>query len=572
MINKIELATQQIDNRISHYTKPVYMDIVKALQPDQVIVTSAEDLLVTTLRMARFVDLYYENNDPDYLEEGYRKEKELYGKLPSAVDDFERIKSETIGFFDIERQIWTNVQTGQKITDEEFEAFRMGKSSDARYYARVVQEFIGRDVTDEIYADMQLMDILADIREYEADLREKNPNLLYMLLSQHMSLDQIPETQGEAVQLAKRLGIHERFIHIAESLIENTQDFDYTGIEFLREEGERKLEEIEEALGENPTIRKGIRFLLEQQLPSGEFPTYVDEDPSFSNPQPTTNVFNTAVILHALLPFKNIPRIKEATQRAIKWLIDQQDDPVYWNFFGKSIRDLPPTEQVPPDVDSNSYILSALKDWDVQLSHSKLNDLMKNRNEQGLFITWIPGTNIWWDPAVEPYTSTEEIDPVVNANAAYLCYQQGIEIPKIEKYLTKKIVTGEFDRPSNYYLSAASFLYAISKSIPFNPQFTQGEVGEACRKKVISLIEESSTTTPLETALTVSAALNGFLQYPNSHIDAAIAQLETIQEKDGSWDAYPFYRGYLSYYGSRELTTALIVEAIALQGKHFPSV
>src|SRR3989344_7635680 len=157
MGNKIETATQQFDERICHYTKPLYIKIVSALQPDLAVLTSGEEALTTTLHMARFVDLHFETGDLDFLDEAYRLEKELYVKLPDATDDLERIKNETIGFFDIEKGVWKKVQSGQSITDEEFKTFRVGKSSDAR----VVQEFVGRDVTNEIYSDMQLMDILA---------------------------------------------------------------------------------------------------------------------------------------------------------------------------------------------------------------------------------------------------------------------------------------------------------------------------------------------------------------------------------------------------------------------------
>ena len=573
MGNKIETATQQFDERIGHYTKPLYIKIVSALQPDLAVLTSGEEALTTTLHMARFVDLHFETGDLDFLDEAYRLEKELYVKLPDTTDDLERIKNETIGFFDIEKHVWKKVQSGQSITDEEFKTFRVGKSSDARYYARVVQEFVGRDVTNEIYSDMQLMDILADIQEYEQDSKNNNPNLLYILLCQHAPLEQIPETKAEAIQLARSLGIHEELITIAESLVESAQNSDYTGIEFLREESEKKLEDIEKELGENLHIRKGIRYLLQHQIPSGEFPTSLDIDPSFSNPQPITNVFNTAVILHALLPFKDNAKVHELSQKAIKWLIGQQNISGYWNFFGESVQDLPLTEQIPPDIDTNSYILSVLKDWGVQLSNNTFfNNLMKNRNKQGLFITWIPGTSISWDPEVEPYVNNEEIDPVVNANAAYLCCQEMVKIPEVMKYLEEKIVTGEFDRPSNYYLSPTTFLYAVSKLIRFNPQFAQGEVGEACRKKAMSLIDGSGTTTPLEIALAVSAALNGFMQYPDPNIDAAVAQLETQQGEEGSWNAYPFYKGYLNYYGSRELTTALVIEAMALEQRHMSSV
>ena len=565
MLNKIETAAQQIDERISHYTKPLYFDIVKALQPDQALAIRAEDSLVTTLHMARFVDLHFETGDPDFLTEARRLESELYIKLPGATADLERIKNETLGFFDIEKDVWTKVQSGQTITDEEFEAFRLGKSSDARYYARVVQEFAGRDVTKEIYTDMQLMDILADIREFEADMREKNPNLLYMLLSQKVPLGEIPETQPEAVQLARSLGIYEKLLNISEYIIEKAQDFDYEGIEFVKEGSEGKLAQIEKELGENPIIRKGLRYLLHQQLQSGEFPTYTDNDPEFSNVKSNTNVFNTAVILHALLPFKNIPRVQGAVRKSLEWLMSQQDNSGYWNFFGKSVHDLTPAEQVPPDVDGTSYILSVLKDWNVTISNSPLEKLLKNRNDQGLFITWIPNAEVWWDADVEAFVDREEVDPVVNANALHMCYQYGIEIPEIDRYLEGQIVSKKFHKPSNYYLSDSTFLYAVSRLIKFNPKFVQEETGRICRERIFSILEESSSVTPLELAMTLSAGLNGFMPYSDSRINNAIAHLESIQDKDGGWGTYPFYKGYLSYYGSRGLTTALVIATMSLQ-------
>ncbi|MBI4371104.1 MAG: terpene cyclase/mutase family protein [Elusimicrobia bacterium] len=316
---------------------------------------------------------------------------------------------------------------------------------------------------------------------------------------------------------------------------------------------------------------RGVRFLLRRQLPSGEFPTLSSNERSFINAQAQSNVFTTAVILHALRPVKEDPAVRAAARRAIEWLKAQRDSSGFWTFWGRAMRNRPPEDAVPPDVDCSACIVGVFKDWDVDFPYAAcLRALAGCRNEKGLFGTWIHGTGLDWHPDVAPFIDRQDVDPVVNANAACLFQRHGRVLPEVTRYLEDQILRRRFHQPSNYYVSPAVFLYALGKLASDHPPWTEGELGKACREVLTSLLTatDPAKVTPLEKAMALSAAFKGSLPLPKGAADRALAGLRELQAADGGWEAHPFHSFYFLHYGSRELTTALAVEALALKEEH----
>lgn len=279
-------------------------------------------------------------------------------------------------------------------------------------------------------------------------------------------------------------------------------------------------------------------------------------------------MFTTAVILHALRSVKDDPGVQGAAHKAIQWLKNQRDQSGLWIFFGKAVRDFPPEEQIPPDIDCNAYIASAFRDWNADFPYGMfIRELAKYQNQDGLFGTWMYGGDFDWHPSVAAFVERYEVDPVANANTAYLFYQHGMVLPGVEPYLENQIVSGQFHRPSHYYFSPAILIYVLSKLVSFHPRLMEEGRGKTCREALLAVITEtdSSKVTPLEKAMAVSAALKGSIPIPRAQLDCVLAGLQELQSEDGGWDPCPFYGTYFAHYGSRGLTTAFIVEAMALR-------
>ncbi len=313
---------------------------------------------------------------------------------------------------------------------------------------------------------------------------------------------------------------------------------------------------------------RGLRFLLRRQLPSGEFPTIRSNERSFIHAQAQSNVFTTAVILHALRSVKEDAEVQAAARKGIEWLQAQRDSSGFWVFWGRSMGSRPPEDRIPADVDCSAHVVSVFRDWSVDFPYGAYaRALAKYRNADGLFRTWMVGTGLDWHPAIKPFIDRRDVDPVVNANAAYLFQQQGMALPEIKKYLESQVVRRQFHRPSHYYFSAAIFVYALGKLASDCPRLTEGEMGKACQEVLLSLIaeEDIAKVTPLEKAVALSAAAKASISLPKASVDRVLAELRKLQEEDGGWQPYPFHSFYFLHYGSRELTTALVVEAMALR-------
>ena len=137
-----------------------------------------------------------------------------------------------------------------------------------------------------------------------------------------------------------------------------------------------------ESLGEGRA--HAIHFLLRVQLPSGEFPTAVSEDGSFVDARADSNVFTTAIVLHALRAARGDPGVRGAARKAIRWLRTQRDPSGLWTFWGLPMRDFLPQRRIPPDVDCNACVVGAFKDWGADFPYEAfLRGLAKRRNPDG---------------------------------------------------------------------------------------------------------------------------------------------------------------------------------------------
>lgn len=302
-------------------------------------------------------------------------------------------------------------------------------------------------------------------------------------------------------------------------------------------------------------FKKGVFFLKRRQLSSGEFPTMVSQKPEMKNPSYIKSPFFTALILHSIRHCNKLEEISNITQKAINFLIQERDDTGYWRFFGKG-------SNIPPDLDDTCCALSALYLYGTKLDYETIaNSLLRYRNSEGIFNTWILNSC----QASKKNNYANYVDWVVNVNILFFYSLIKKPFPEIENYLCRIIRGKIFTNGSKYYNSPYSFIYF----------FTRLYADRQIKKfyLIIPVIKEYLLDTQntnggwgnsLEDAMsTISLIKTGF---NGLELEKAINNLICFQENDGGWPISPFsfykYPNEIFFYGSRELNTAIALDAL----------
>lgn len=312
-------------------------------------------------------------------------------------------------------------------------------------------------------------------------------------------------------------------------------------------------------------ISKALNFLAQNQLPYGEFKTYLSTNERMAdNCVFDSSAFVTALILYSI-SFLEEPKVKGITQKAVQFLVEEKEIPGQWRFW--SSRN-PKHKKLPPDSDDTACIAYVLKQYYSPLLYSFLlgsnkRILLNNRNEQGLFYTWIM-----------PPGHKNDVDSAVNANILF--YLSECEETKAVCDYLNHIVLSNLEKGSYpYYLSDLCLYYFMSRA-HFHGAGSLNKSKDAVLDKTISLQQEDgSFGDDLNTALAVCTLLN--YQYSDeATLKRAIGSIVEHQREDGAWSKIAMATGCFwsggaeetgdwlaAYWGSEELTTALCIEAMA---------
>jgi len=304
------------------------------------------------------------------------------------------------------------------------------------------------------------------------------------------------------------------------------------------------------------SILRGINFLAKRQLSSGEFSTLRWRKSNVQAASYVKSVFITSFVLHSLAHLSNFSQVQKISQRAIRFLLDEMEQSGLWRFLGKK-------SYIHFDVDTTCCILASLREWRINLDYySVASLLLKNRNNRGIFNTWILDI----DPPFEK--GDNNIDWVVNANVLFFYSLLDWPLSEVEEYLIQIVRTGQFMQKSVYYDSPFSFVYCLTRIY-----------SDAGNKRLEPIVKEVKTyllncqtrgtgdkTDPLESTLAITGLLNCGVQ--PSNLTQVIECLLHMQREDEGWPIGTFFVGgpYLGYdlaFGSREVTTAIAVEALS---------
>lgn len=214
----IKEVLSEIDSK--PFIKSVSDMVYEVSLGDDVKRAKAHELMTMAVRCACLLDLYHETGDPVYLEEVEKQRSELYQTVPKNYHRVLMAEEESVRkFFEYEKSLRRRIQAGDRFTEDDIRQYLDGKSGDTLFYGRLLKIFVPEwDLTDELRIQTILFDIGKDIADYEDDMAEGLPNVLYMFLSESVRKEEIPNDLERAVSLANELGITNNLLELAAGL------------------------------------------------------------------------------------------------------------------------------------------------------------------------------------------------------------------------------------------------------------------------------------------------------------------------------------------------------------------
>lgn len=297
---------------------------------------------------------------------------------------------------------------------------------------------------------------------------------------------------------------------------------------------------------------RGIQFLLASQAEAGHFPTYYWPIGDTAKATPVHSVFTTAQILYAIaVGTDEVSR--RVQRRAIDYLISQREPPGIWRYYGKDKPDL-----LSPDVDDTAVAWAGLIRHGHRVTPEALAALEASRDPRGRFNVWIG------DPSTWVGIDNTEVDMVVNVNGLLLFALAGKPLDEVCRAVVAHATSGAFSRGTVYYPSPLAFAYTVSR--------VHADAAAPCVADAIPIVRTSVLTSQradgtwgddLETAHAVLTLLNSGAR--GEAVDRGIEALLARQSADGGWAMAPAYRAAVLplHYGSRPLTTAIVLDALA---------
>ena len=298
------------------------------------------------------------------------------------------------------------------------------------------------------------------------------------------------------------------------------------------------------------SIERAIDFLYQRQLPWGEFKSLACWNPWLLGSYFDSSPFITSFVLYSLKDIRN-ERVKIMTEKAINFLLSEQEKGGIWRFWTKRNK-----KRIPPDLDDISTISFILKLNKVNFDDN-LQLILNNRNKDNLFLTFIIDREEKYHFASLIDKFKEEIDGVVNANVLLYLGQND---PAVCSFINWAIKSNQ--PCSIYYPSRLALFYTVSRAFKNNVT-ALGENKELIIKSTLSYQKKPGVfTSDLDAALALNTLFN--FDYTGKEINLGINYLLKRQLANGSWRKSFLFLGPFPwrYYGSEELTTALVIEAM----------
>ena len=299
------------------------------------------------------------------------------------------------------------------------------------------------------------------------------------------------------------------------------------------------------------SLSQAIDFLYQNQLPSGEFRTYLSLDKQMQHNVGSDSCnFVTGVFLYSTR-FVEHPKIAEMMDKARYFLIEEMEGAGFWRYWTRAS-----SKMIAQDLDDTSLISFTLQDHDplIRSGHNK-KKIIDNRNPNGLFYTWIKVDNM-----------QNDVDSVINANV--LLYLGDIpETKAASDYLNTLVLTASETSSYWYYLNDMALYYAMSRAYFHGVESLKPSTGIMLDKVLSFRQKDGALGDELTTALGICTSLNLGLG-DVALLKTMVESLLHRQQPGGYWARIPFYTGpeppipHSAWFGSEELTTSICVEAL----------
>jgi hypothetical protein len=320
-------------------------------------------------------------------------------------------------------------------------------------------------------------------------------------------------------------------------------------------------------------IDRALAFLRRAQASHGEFYSYM----ALSGTAEAEGVldhslFTTSHVLYCL-SFLRTPATRAMTARALDYLAAEAEPPGVWRFWSSQH-----PRFIPPDTDDTCCASYALRLYRRAPNNGRL--LLAHRDHRGCFYTWLippPGAAVrfprFWLRSLQErkerhvfFRDTEaapdDIDCVVNANAL-LYLQEREETRGAIEYLCQVMRGGSEEECDKWYRSKLAVQYMVSRAYHGGVE-PLGEAAEPIVRNCEQCLTGNAPLSALDAALAACSLMN-FRQHGRP-LARAVGQLLDSQAATGEWTRGPFYFGgpkMVYNWGSRELTTAVALEALA---------
>ena len=293
-------------------------------------------------------------------------------------------------------------------------------------------------------------------------------------------------------------------------------------------------------------IERGLAFLADRQLPSGELATYRDEAGA-SDLVHDASPYVTALVAYSL-DFCDAPAARAITERTLGFLSATMEPGGLWRFHRRSGDD--DSLDVPLDVDDSACVAWVLRRHGVALPDNRPT-LLAHRDPQGRFYTFL----------FSAYPN--DVGGVINAHVL-LYLGDGPHAQPVVDYLADIVQRGAESGCDAWYPSAIVFHWALSRCAHAAIRGIEALREPAVAKVLASASPDGwSGRDALDTALAALALHNWRSRDPA--LQAACGALLASQRPDGGWPRGVLFVGHRNgrTWGSEELTTGFCVEALA---------
>lgn len=293
-----------------------------------------------------------------------------------------------------------------------------------------------------------------------------------------------------------------------------------------------------------PSIRRGLAFLHDHQLPYGEFRTYASPSMDMRVTSFDSSVFVTTFVLYSIARI-DCPRRTTMTKKAISFLTEEMRGPGLFQYYTSKN-----ANSIGFDLDDTACASVALQQSHPLVAGGRnVEYFLESRNKAGHFYTWVGDT-----------APENDIDSVVNANVVFYLGDRD-ETRSACRYLIDTIESGRESDSYYYYLNDMTLYYAVSRAYAHGASSLAGAKKAIMEKIVLRSKGDGSFGDELATACAVCSLINfGYKDF--IRLRQAARYLEEQQSANGSWRRVAMYCQPGRYYGSEELTTSLCLEAL----------